>query len=98
MEDAQRFLDADHNAWPVMDGGHLAGMITLAQVEQEIAAGHGNRALGELLPADVPSPFLNAENFSASAHGSSAGHGDAAHGAHQVERAAGGGARRIFAI
>ena len=63
VEDAQRFLDADHNAWPVMDGGHLAGMITLAQVEQEIAAGHGNRALGELLPADVPSPFLNADTF-----------------------------------
>ena len=49
VEDAQRFLDADHNAWPVMDGGHLAGMITLAQVEQEIAAGHGDRALGELI-------------------------------------------------
>ncbi len=63
VEDAQRFLDADHNAWPVMDGGHLAGMITLAQVEQEIAAGHGNRVLGELLPADVPSPFLNADTF-----------------------------------
>jgi CIC family chloride channel protein len=63
VEDAQRFLDADRNAWPVMDGGRLAGMITLAQVEQEIAAGHGDRVLGELLPADVPDPLLNAEAF-----------------------------------
>ncbi len=41
----------------------LAGMITLAQVEQEIAEGHGDRALGELLPVDVPNPLLTAENF-----------------------------------
>jgi tetratricopeptide (TPR) repeat protein len=46
-----------------MDGGHLAGMITLAQVEQEMTAGHGDRTLGELLPADVPNPLLTTENF-----------------------------------
>ena len=46
-----------------MDGGHLAGTITLAQVEQEIAAGHGDRVLGELLPADVPNPLLTSDNF-----------------------------------
>ena len=33
---ALAYLDADRNAWPVMDGGHLAGMITLSQVEKEM--------------------------------------------------------------
>lgn len=63
VEEALPHLDADHNALPVMDGGHLAGIITLAQVEQEIAAGHGDRPLGELLLVDVPGPLLTAENF-----------------------------------
>ncbi len=63
VEDAQKYLDPDRNAWPVMDGGRLAGMITLAQVEQEMAAGHGDRVLGELLPVDVPNPLLTAEIF-----------------------------------
>jgi chloride channel protein, CIC family len=62
-EAALLHLDADHNAWPVMDGGRLAGMITLAQVEQEMAQGHGDRTLGELLPVDVPSALLTAETF-----------------------------------
>ena len=34
---------ADRNAWPVMDGRRLAGIITLAQVEHEMAEGHGDR-------------------------------------------------------
>jgi chloride channel protein, CIC family len=66
VQDALQYLDADHKAWPVTDasyGGRLAGMITLAQVEQEMAAGHGDRVLGELLPADVPNPLLTSENF-----------------------------------
>jgi chloride channel protein, CIC family len=63
VEDTLSHLDADHNAWPVMDGGRLAGTITLAKVEQEIAAGHGDRALGELLPVDVPTPLLTSETF-----------------------------------
>jgi chloride channel protein, CIC family len=63
VDDAIKLLDADRNAWPVMDGGRLAGMMTLAQVEKEIADGHGDRAVGELLPVDVPSPLLTAENF-----------------------------------
>ena len=46
-----------------MDGGHLAGMITLAQVEKEIADGHADRTVGELLPVDVPNSLLTAENF-----------------------------------
>ena len=32
-------------------------------MEQEIAAGHGGRTLGELLPVDVPNPLLTTENF-----------------------------------
>ena len=56
-------LNADRNAWPVMDGGRLAGTITLAQVEQEMAEGRGDRVLGELLPVDVPNPLLTSENF-----------------------------------
>jgi CIC family chloride channel protein len=63
VEDALRYLDSDHNARPVMDDRRLAGMITLAQVEREMAAGRGDRALGELLPVDVPSPLLTSEIF-----------------------------------
>jgi chloride channel protein, CIC family len=63
VEAARKVLDADHNAWPVMDGGRLAGMITVAQVEKEIADGHGDRVLGELLPVDVPNPLLTSESF-----------------------------------
>ena len=55
--------DKEINAWPVMDGPRLAGMITLAQLENELAAGHGGRVLGELLPVDVPNPLLTTENF-----------------------------------
>jgi CIC family chloride channel protein len=63
VEDARALLDPDRNAWPVMDGGRLAGTITLVQVEQEMAAGHGDRVLGELLPADVPNPLLTSDTF-----------------------------------
>jgi CIC family chloride channel protein len=63
IEDARAYLDADHNAVPVMDGGHLAGLITLAQVEHDIGQGRGARPVGELLPADVPDALLTAENF-----------------------------------
>ena len=45
-----------------MDGGRLAGMITLAQVEQETARAV-RPTLGELLPVDVPTPLLTLENF-----------------------------------
>jgi len=66
VEDALKYLDADHNACPVTDAsdsGSLAGMLTLAQVEHEIGAGHGGRVLRELLPVDVPDPLLTEENF-----------------------------------
>ncbi len=63
VKDAHARLDPDCNAWPVMDGGRLAGTITQAQVEREIAEGHGDRVLGELLPADVPAPLLTSDNF-----------------------------------
>jgi chloride channel protein, CIC family len=66
VEDALPHLNADRNAWPVSDAsdsGRLAGMITLARLEQEMAAGHGDRTLGELLPVDVPNPLLTTENF-----------------------------------
>jgi chloride channel protein, CIC family len=63
VENALPHLNADRNAWPVMDGSHLAGMITLKQVEQEMEAGHADRTLGELLPADVPNSLLTTDNF-----------------------------------
>ncbi len=63
VQEALPHLNADRNAWPVMDGGRLAGTITLAQVEQEMAEGRGDRVLGELLPVDVPNPLLTSENF-----------------------------------
>ncbi|MGP0075492.1 MAG: chloride channel protein [Bryobacteraceae bacterium] len=63
VADALRHLDADRNAWPVLEGGRLAGTITLGQLEKEMAGGHGDRVLGELLPADVPNALLTSENF-----------------------------------
>jgi chloride channel protein, CIC family len=63
VEDALRYVNPDDNAWPVMDGGRLAGMITLDQVEHELAESRADRALGELMPVDVPNPLLTAENF-----------------------------------
>jgi CIC family chloride channel protein len=63
VEDALSYLHADRNAWPVMDGGRVAGTIALAQVEQEMAAGRSDRVLGELLPADVPTPLLTSDNY-----------------------------------
>ncbi|HEX5229232.1 MAG TPA: chloride channel protein [Bryobacteraceae bacterium] len=56
-------LNADRTAWPVMDGGRLAGTVALAQLEQEMAAGHGDRLLGDLLPTHVPNPALTSETF-----------------------------------
>jgi tetratricopeptide (TPR) repeat protein/CBS domain-containing protein len=63
VADALPHLAADCDAWPVMDGGRLAGMITLARVESEMAEGHRDRILGELLPADVPDSLLTSESF-----------------------------------
>ncbi len=63
VEDAVSYLHADRNAWPVLDGAQLAGMITLAEVEREIAEGHGDRLLSALLPLDIPNPDLTGENF-----------------------------------
>jgi chloride channel protein, CIC family len=63
VEDALKCLDTDHNAWPVMDGGRLAGMITLSKADQESAAGQGARALAQLLPMNVASTLLTGENF-----------------------------------
>jgi CIC family chloride channel protein len=63
VQDALPHLNADRNAWPVMDGGRLAGTITLAQIQQEMAEGRGDRVLGELLPVDVPNPLLTSDNF-----------------------------------
>jgi len=63
VEDALPRLNAERNAWPVMDGGRLAGTITLAQLEQEKAAGNLHRPLAELLPTHIPSPMLTSESF-----------------------------------
>ena len=63
VEDALKCMDSDHNAWPVMESSQLAGMITLATAEQEMAEGRGARALRELLPMNVPKPLLTDENF-----------------------------------
>jgi len=63
LEGASPHLNPDRNAWPVMDGGRLAGMVSLTQVEQELAGGHSDLALGELLPTLVPNSMLTLENF-----------------------------------
>jgi chloride channel protein, CIC family len=63
VEEAAAHLEEDRNAWPVMDGTRLAGMISLAEVREQMEEGHGSRPLGELLPCDIPNSLLTSDNF-----------------------------------
>jgi chloride channel protein, CIC family len=63
VQDAVAHLQADHNAFAVMEGGSFAGMIAFEQVEKEMADGNGGRTLGDLLPVGVPNSVLTSENF-----------------------------------
>ncbi len=63
VEDALAILNRDRNAFPVAVGQHLHGMLTLAQVQKEIANGNGQMPLGELLTSGSSSEDLTPENF-----------------------------------
>jgi len=63
FEDALAFLSAERNAWPVTEGQTLLGMISLADVQQEIASGHGQRRLAEFFANGLPRELLTSENF-----------------------------------
>ncbi len=61
--DAMPLLSAERNAWPVTDGQRLLGMISLPEVQAELAAGNYNRPLGEIPAAHLPNEALTAQNF-----------------------------------
>lgn len=63
VEDALPLLSRDRNALPVAQGERLLGMVTLAEVQQQIAAGHGQTSLEEILSTRIPDDQLNAEHF-----------------------------------
>lgn len=44
-------LPAGHTAWPVIEGGHLLGMITLEQLESALLLGFDHEPVKSLLPA-----------------------------------------------
>lgn len=49
------------DAWPVLDGGRLVGMVTRGRLEGAVEQGEGGRPLGDILPA-LEEP-LSAERF-----------------------------------
>ena len=63
FEDALEFLNRERNAWPVANSGTLVGMVSLAEVQEEIASGHGGKKLGEIRAARIPADALTAEEF-----------------------------------
>jgi CIC family chloride channel protein len=66
VEEAARSLDEERNAAPVVDGHGLVGMVSLAQLQKQLAEGHGNWTLAEFLSGyDSSDPLtpLTIENF-----------------------------------
>jgi chloride channel protein, CIC family len=63
FDDALEFLNRDRNAWPVLDGETLLGMVTLPQAQEKAASGHGAEELGGILTARLPRELLESENF-----------------------------------
>jgi CIC family chloride channel protein len=63
FDDALQFLNRDRNAWPVVDGEILLGMVTLPQAQEKVAAGRGTEELGAILTAHLPRELLESENF-----------------------------------
>jgi len=62
-QSALTMLNTDRNAWPVADGQRLLGMISLADVESEVEAGHGYARLGEIPAAQLSSELITSRNF-----------------------------------
>lgn len=63
IADALPLLSIDRNAWPVVDGQRLLGMVTLVDVQAESEAGNQNRPLGDIPAAQLPSEALTGVNF-----------------------------------
>jgi chloride channel protein, CIC family len=63
FEEALQFLSHERNAFPVADGQHLLGMVTLEQVQQHIASGQGHARLEELFPQALAIDELTSEDF-----------------------------------
>ena len=63
FSDALPLLSAERNAWPVVDGQRLLGMVSLAEVQSESEASHLDRPLGDLPTAHLPNDYLTGENF-----------------------------------
>ena len=60
---ALRNLDGEVNAWPVLNGQRLVGMLRVPELEKALGEGHGDWKVADLLPADQPEESLTAENF-----------------------------------
>jgi len=56
-------VSGDENAWPVVRGGVLLGMVTETQIEQALNDGQQHVLLAELLPAAERLGTLTAENY-----------------------------------
>ena len=63
VEEAARSLDEERNAAPVVDGHGLLGMVSLAQLQKQVAEGHGNWTLTEFLSGYDSGDPLTMENF-----------------------------------
>ncbi len=56
-------VDRDRGPWPVVDAGGLRGMIAWSQLEEALAKGHGDKPLGQIVPAPGPVDELTAAAF-----------------------------------
>jgi len=63
VDDALALLNRDRNAFPVAVGQHLWGMVTLAQVQEELENGNGQMPLGDVLTRRTSSEDLTSDNF-----------------------------------
>jgi len=63
FEDALAFLNWERNAWPVTDGQILVGMLSLAEVQEELANRHGQERLGEIFTRRLSRELLTSESF-----------------------------------
>ena len=84
VQDALKYLDADHNAWPVMDaaGVWLAPSRWRRRSKRwprDMAGARWASCCRRMFP-----PVADGRELPPSAYGSSAGHGAAPHGAKQV--------------
>ncbi len=63
FDDALALLNRDRNAFPLAEHQHLLCMVTLSEVQKEIANGRGQMALGDGLLHGTSQEELTSENF-----------------------------------